>query len=344
MNAVMPHPVPFHADIETLPLVFEVLRHALPLQRIVHVGAGLGTGPVHAWRSWNLAGAILIDAQEDRVAKLQAQFRDREGWAFVAAAVGKAGEQLFYHVSNPDESGLVAPQDLQRLWPNLKHTEQTLRSVQSLDDLVAGVWSQEAQNKDAWLIIDTLPAAAILKDAANVLARCSVVVARLIVGETAIEDARFDDVDQVLNAYGLRHSLLIATHHPAIGYGLWLRDGQQEHLETLARERAALEEAHRKALAQERAAMQQAQDEALVKLRQELDRKEAQIAALQQVQEETLAKIRQDLKQKEEQLAALQQQLAERDARLALMEQEIIRAEAQIDLIKDLVLRDGQTL
>ncbi|HEH9408461.1 TPA: hypothetical protein SIA33_001436 [Aeromonas salmonicida] len=128
----------------------------------------------------------------------------------------------FHRASNPAESGLIAPEQLRGLWPNLDlvSIEQNAAAV-TLDAL----W-HDANQAINWLVLDCLPAAVLLRGGTQLLAQADVVVVRVAVDDRLdIEpSARQSAADVLLHTAGLTCVQLLPQRHPALFYAIYVRD------------------------------------------------------------------------------------------------------------------------
>jgi hypothetical protein len=333
MNAMLNFAV---TPISPLPHLLQALRALYPPQCVVHVGIGQGIGELVEWRNWaDLPSAVLIDSDD---ARLQwARHGVPASWRVLHTTVAAtAGKHVYYRASNPQEDGLVPPEQLKPWWPQLSTLGTDTRRAQTLDQVMQldGSATPDAAPADTpatpghWLLLDCLPAAQLLRGASALLARTSVVCARTSQAPTdsaaPLADTGHQALIDLLAPQGFVLLGQAETHHPALGYTV------------LARQPAAL-------LAQaaaHAAAQAAAQATALAATAAEapapVDEREAQAAQLVELVTGEKAGA------PSLNPSALQ---AENDAlhqRLALLQEELLRAEGQINLIKDLMLRDQE--
>lgn len=299
MNAMVQLAQP--ATSALVPLL-QALRALYPPACVVHVGIGQGIGDLATWRQWpEVPRALLIDADNTRLQ--WARHAPAPGWQVLHATMAAtAGPHPYHRASNPQEDGLLPPNQLQAWWPHLStlatdtHTAQTLDSV-TQSDTPSDVPSHVPGH---WLLLDCLPAAQLLRGASALLARTSVVCARTSQAPTdssaPLADTGHQALIDLLAPQGFVLLGQTETHHPALGYTL------------MARQPAAL--------------LAQAAAHAAAQVPAELPAEVAEPAA--PAHSELLAEN-----------DALHQ-------RLALLQEELLRAEGQINLIKDLMLRDQE--
>src|SRR5690606_38343140 len=138
-------------------------------------------------------------------------------WRDVVAP--KAGATIFHRASNASESGLLPIQDLRELWPNLAPGEQVAGDgATTLDALHA-----EAGTDINWLLLDCLPAAALLQGGAQLLSQVDVALVRVASGLPQEALAGQQAVDQVLGEAGMRCVHSQSERHPALAHVLYVR-------------------------------------------------------------------------------------------------------------------------
>ena len=307
MNSMVTPPMPTFAlqqGTRLLPPLLQALRALYPPQCLVHVGIGQGLGELVEWRHWpDLPAAVLIDADNTRLH--WARQRQPASWRVLHATVAPSkGQHLYYRASNPQEDGLVPPEQLKTWWPQLTTLGTETRQAQTLDELMDmdadASPAAEPTTPGHWLLLDCLPAAQLLRGASALLAHTSVVCARTSQAPTdsaaPLADTGHQALIDLLAPQGFVLLGQTETHHPALGYTI------------MARQPAAL--------------LAQAGAHAAAQVPAELPAEVAEPAA--PAHSELLAEN-----------DALHQ-------RLALLQEELLRAEGQINLIKDLMLRDQE--
>lgn len=318
------HQMPPHVSSRSpLPHLLQALCALYPPQCVVHVGIGQGMGELVQWRQWtDLPRAVLIDADDTRLS--WARQNTLSTWRVLHATVAQTdGPHPFYRASNPQEDGLLPPEQLKVWWPQLSalaaetRPAQTLDQIMAMADTEASPLPKQGTNQDSpnhWLLLDCLPAAQLLRGARALLAQTSVVCART-------SQAPCDSTSPLADTGQLALIELLAplgfvplgqtdTHHPALGYTLLARQPTPQPTQAATNTPAQASTATAidppvtaqplTAFSQHERAAPQPQTHAL----------QAENEALRQ--------------------------------RLELLQEELLRAEGQIDLIKDLMLRDQE--
>jgi hypothetical protein len=341
MNAMLNFAV---TAISPLPHLLQAMRALYPPQCVVHVGIGQGMGELVEWRNWaDLPRAVLIDSDDTRL--VWARHGHPNTWRVLHTTVAPTeGKHVYYRASNPQEDGLVPPEQLKPWWPQLTTLGTDTRRAQTLDHIMqmtgtnagtdagveAGTDAAQPATSDTpghWLLLDCLPAAQLLRGASALLAHTSVVCARTSQAPTdsaaPLADTGHQALIDLLAPQGFVLLGQTETHHPALGYTI------------MARQPAALL-AQAQAAAAAAAALAQAAQQPAAPAADPVSEREAMAAQLVELVTGEKAGA------PSLNPSALQ---AENDAlhqRLALLQEELLRAEGQINLIKDLMLRDQE--
>lgn len=221
----------------------QLLSQLAPPAGVLLVGAGNGVGPwVQLLQILAVPSVTLVEADDNQFEHLQRSVPQRDGWRLRKQVVGPRTDTVTYHqASNAAESGLLEPESLRSLWPNLKTTHKQTRQAITLADL-----QDDADTPANWLLLDCLPALPILQGAAQQLAAFDVITLRVLLAEDAVPGsaAGADEVQATLQEQGFRCLALEASRHPAVGHALFVRDTAkqaQQREEQLAKNLAALQ-------------------------------------------------------------------------------------------------------
>jgi len=326
--------------VSPLHQLLQALHALYPPQCVVHVGIGQGMGELVQWRNWpELPSAVLIDADDTRLQ--WARNGQPHTWRVEQATLAAtAGEQPYYRTSNPQEDGLVPPEQLQAWWPHLQNLGTDIRTAQTLDQIMRMSLTDLGTAHDTapslpghWLLVDCLPAAQLLQGASALLAHTSVVCARTSQATSGLTtsapttptastspEAAPREVDtssqaliDLLRPLGFVQVAQTETHHPALNYTVMARPPAALLAQAQIRSMALADAAIANALANAEAAAK------------------------------STANANEALAQPQQPNPFDTQ--AENDAlhhRLALLKDELLRAEGPINLIKDLMLRDQE--
>lgn len=358
-----------------------LLQRLVPPGAVIHIGSGIGVGQMHSWRNWGVPRALLLDAAYG--VHQPAWFNPDTappGWSYEAALLSdRDGTTCMYQASNPAESGLLKPEELNMIWPNLSTKEQEQRPVTRLESLLAEPRHTELRAAaNIWCMVDCLPALPILQGAGAELQNWSVLWLRVLLKpfDGELQQANLPACQELLEPLGFHCLQINESNHPALGDAIFVRDWAawlQPRL-ALQEKLAADEHTQLKELSDAKEQSMQ-QLEELTAARNEqarlADERQASVKQLQQEQEAfsnlaaerlaqmeqltaarneqaRLADVRQSecntlkirLQEVENSKAMLESQLAELEHRQQLMNEEMVKAEGQIDLIKDLLLRE----
>jgi len=287
------------------------LRRLLPVEGVLHVGAGAGLA-AERYADWDVAAAVFVEAEASRHSKLAAMLPMRLGWSHHAALLSDhPGEQDFYLASNPDESGILPPESLAGLWRNLKTLARRPLQATTLETLLAA-WDGPTPALN-WAVIDCLPALPVLRGAGRHLDGWDVILARVIFDERQLpgQGASKPELDVFLAAHGYRCLAFLEERQPAVGCAVYVRDWKATLGARLAQAQQQIEQAAQARDEQARlAAQRQAELEQAAQARDE----QARLAAQRQAELEQTAQARDE--QADEAKAALEKLAAARQAEL----------------------------
>lgn len=202
----------------------DCLRQLIPINGVVHVGAGVG-GAALLYADWAVPAAVFVEANETLATRLSAVISGRSGWTSHTALLSdRDGEADFYLATNPSESGLLPPESLSRFWRNLKTREARPTKTTTLDALLSA-GSAEIQLIN-YAVIDCLPALSVLRGAEDSMAMWDVIIARVVLDEAQLAEqgARKSEVDRCLEARGYLFIASEEENQPALGRALYFRD------------------------------------------------------------------------------------------------------------------------
>jgi len=193
----------------------------MPPRHLTLVGAGNGSGP---WVRWMLSSALpsatLVEADENLIAPLQAAVAEAPGlWRVLKQVVGPETGSVTFHVASvSSESGLLEPESLRDLWPNLRTRQKQTRQAISLDKLLHD--DEPAAN---WLIVDCWPALPLLQRSQQALSAMDVVILRTHLGENTPAALELRSVENTFAHIGLRLIESEPGRHPKQGHTLFVR-------------------------------------------------------------------------------------------------------------------------
>ena len=199
----------------------DCLSSIYPPTGVMVIGAGNGSS---IWVQWLykkcVNPVILVEGNQKQFQLLKHNIPLNKEWVFLNKIVIFGSEpHIFHYVDNSRENGLLSPEQLHSLWPNIKcigeeaiHNGITLNSLQKSENLPLN-----------WLFIDCLPAPEILEHAGDMLHRIEVVVSMVVIQDEPFS-ASLKNLDKVLNEVGMRRVHLFQERHPSIGYAIYTRN------------------------------------------------------------------------------------------------------------------------
>lgn len=206
----------------TLPPMLDFLRDYMPPSHITLVGAGNGKSTWAQWFGAQATPATLVEAdthQFSALQRLQAAGNFANASLLHTVVAAEAGEVAFYTCSLAAESGLVPAEAVQQLWPNVHQLQASQRQATGLAEVLP------PQLPNQWLVLDCLPAAALVKHAASVLAQVDVVVARVLLTANQAHLIPGTGLAELAGLFpDFVQLALQPTRHPAIAYALLVRD------------------------------------------------------------------------------------------------------------------------
>ena len=212
---------PFSVPLTTW---LQFLRYFLPPSGILLIGAGTGSGSfVQMLRLMHQSNVILVEADDAQYLHLKRNLKPEETWQVHNVLVSPHAEtSTFYKAGNPSESGLIEPELLQNLWPNLK----TIQKCCNLPTVSVEELLRSAEQTINWLFLDCLPAAKLLEQAGSMLEQIDLLVLRVLIDEdvSSVNGETQADVQARLNAQGFRLVITEQERHPALAHVLYVRD------------------------------------------------------------------------------------------------------------------------
>lgn len=220
MEAV-PEPLAKSLSITTW---LDLLGAVLPAQGALVIGAGTGSGAVMQWLLLHGPdAACIVEGDERQYPHLTRTLLARPRWKLRRDVVASEPTAVVFHqASNPGESGLVAPSELRVLWPRLDGEPTTHNEMAVTLNAIA----KDVRGQANWLIIDCLPAAALIKGGDEVLPEADLVIARVATEHSLglPEEATLDAVREMLVGAGLRLVVCVGERHPALGLAIFVKD------------------------------------------------------------------------------------------------------------------------
>lgn len=215
-----------------------LLQSLFPPQAVILVGVSRSQPHLFDWPSVRADNILLVDAAPEALANTRQSFPKTTAWQMRSAVLADhAGEAGFFTASNPGEDGLLPPQQLAELWPNLRTTAERTCTTQTLHALVAEPeLAGLTKADDTWLVIDCLPALRILRGAGALLQRCKVISLRVLLEPLEQEEpgTTLAEAERYLAEHHFRCIHCTEENHPQIGQALFLRDDSVQHGKEIA--------------------------------------------------------------------------------------------------------------
>ncbi len=216
----------------------QLLQSLFPPQAVILIGVSRSQPHLFDWPSVRTENILLVDAAPEALANTRQSLPKTTAWQMRSAVLADhAGEACFFTASNPGEDGLVPPQQLAELWPNLRTTAERTCTTQTLHALLAEPeLAGLAGADDTWLVIDCLPALRILQGAGALLQRCKVIALRVLLEPLEQEEpgTTLAEAERYLAEHHFRCIHCTEENHPQIGQALFLRDDSVQHGKEIA--------------------------------------------------------------------------------------------------------------
>ncbi len=310
-----------------------VLRKLFPVKALMRVGVGRASC-LARYGEWEVERLFLVDVHEERLRRVMAEAEPAPGWeARVALLAAETGEVSCHVASNPLEGGLVAPEELAFLWPNLRAIETRSMEATTIDQLAREFGIDGELD---WLCVDCFPAMELLRGARDVLSRLDVLEARVVRARAVPDDLADllgeERLDDFMRGQGFARVGEVRERHPAVIRALYARDWKNRwHVDLRAAERLAArrEEELNAQLAESRE--REEKNEALIaRLHEEEHALREQLDA-QRERAEELASQLEEARQGEK---ALQARVKELEASLAEADREREGARRDLSLLE----------
>ncbi|HAW0441422.1 TPA: FkbM family methyltransferase [Escherichia coli] len=217
-------------NIQPISVWLDVLGTVFSPQGLLLIGAGSGNSQ---WIQWLLRQAqfpiLLVEGDKVKYKHLERSLRFNEDWTLQHEVVAqRPGPIEFHHASNPNESGLLPPAQLNSFWSNLEcvGTEHVEHAV-TLSSLL------ESQKNTNWLVLDCLPAATILMGAGPRLSDFDVIIVRVTFNNHLNTESGGDhnSIDILLQSVGLTCVNVVPQRNPALAHAIYVRDIKKQKIE-----------------------------------------------------------------------------------------------------------------
>ncbi len=142
----------------------------------------------------------------------------------------ESGEGIFFHASNPRESGLIPAEELRFLWRNLELGDGELLESRSLVDIFEE-HRRQCDWKFNWLTIDCFPAADLLRGMEKELSDLEVIEVRALNSPDPVAPAlggiRLEGCRQLLSEAGFVERIECEELTPGVVRAFFVRDWQR---------------------------------------------------------------------------------------------------------------------
>lgn len=156
------------------------LEPLYPITGAIHVGVG-GPHNLNVYKTLGVEKLLLIEANQTRCEIIKKHIPEDKDWKVVNQVVADIeGEAQYYELNNKNESGLIPPEKLKPIWPNIKLVEERTETVTTLDSLVCKYTEGEVREKYNLLVIDCLSSLSILNNAKENLENIDVLIVRVM--------------------------------------------------------------------------------------------------------------------------------------------------------------------
>lgn len=203
--------------------LLELLKDLMPPSHITLVGAGNGKGCLVQWLSGQSTPVTLVEAEEqlfETLQRVQAAGNFSQARLLHAVVAAEAEEVSFHTSSLAAENGLLPSEAVRQLWPNVQLLQVQQRLATSLPELLP------SEHANQWLLLDCLPAVALVQGAASVLPLVDVILARVLLHTKnkiyQIPGCGLAELAEFLPEFS--QVALQSTLHPDIAYALLVRD------------------------------------------------------------------------------------------------------------------------
>ena len=314
-------------DLKTATITtwLQFLRALMPPSGMLLVGAGVGTSPlVQLLKQWEEPNTILVEGDELQYQHLKRNLKHFESWHIHNVVVAPNKESVtFYRASNTSESGLINPEQLQGIWPNLRLKQNSIHGGVTVSDVING-----AEYPISWLMLDCLPAGSMLRSIGDALDEIDLIMLRVLIHESiALESGNsHEDIKFWLQEQGFRILAVLPERHPALAQVLYVR-GLQYQRSIYTQQKYRIDQ------------LTDVQDEQ-IKFASELQAQIKMIKIEKEKLEQENSELISRVAETQNHLQKQESECKEIVLRQQFMREELGKAETQIDLIKQLLLRE----
>ncbi|UOO81740.1 class I SAM-dependent methyltransferase [Uruburuella testudinis] len=192
-----------------------------PIKHVLLIGASSGACEWLGWlQQQTIPHVTLIETNPGDHPILQTETNIPSDWTIYNQLIAEhTGTTTFYHASLSSESGLIAPEKLTAIWPNIQTTQQQNLAALSLQDFTL---KQDLQPE--LLIINCFGAQSLLQHTTDLLQHTNIIIAKTSLDIENLPEADLTALAEYLHAQNFK---LIATEsgrHPKVAYAIFVKD------------------------------------------------------------------------------------------------------------------------
>ncbi|NOG31620.1 hypothetical protein HLB35_07285 [Halomonas sp. TBZ9] len=206
----------------------EALGRVLPLSQLTVFGAGKGKSTAIEWAAANgVKNVCLIEGNKDQYEHLVAVWQAlHPEWQLHNQVMQASANQAntFYTASLPAESGVLAPDALNVLWPNISETQRQPCEPKSLSSWAATHWKSAGQ----WVFIDYFCEADLLNACQDAFKNVDVLMIRVSTAEQSPKALSAKAWTTALEKTGFSVVHRKEERHPHIEHWLCIRSPSEE--------------------------------------------------------------------------------------------------------------------
>jgi hypothetical protein len=318
-----------------------------PSNSLVLIGSGsINSQWIQLLKDLNIKKALLIEADKSKFKDLKENISGHN-WNLKNAVIGEENEDsCYYEASYKTESGLIEPETLQKIWPNIS----TLKEIKCITKPLSEILEEEEKTPD-WLVIDCLPALSIIQGLGTFLDKIHVIVARSILTEHPSEKNTENKITEYLGSLGFNHLTTEKESNLAIGHSLYYKEKKFISIKSKAELLSISQKLHEESTEKlkKQTELNKKQTDTINQLTNTKEKSEkltitlqTQIHDLSKSQEnyqdktkQLMDKIESQEKESKINIEKLQNQILESNYRLKKTSEEFIRIESQIEIIKE---------
>lgn len=207
------------------PAAVGLLARLHPPHSVVHVGSQPAAAPSRVWQQWGVPHALLVDP----LAEDDTNSTPTPGWHTRSAVLADQAHPAatFHTTSLQAESGLLPPQALRAVWPNIQAVDAQPCATVTLGQLWASLPNPPPAPN--WLFVDSLPALPVLQGGKDLVASAEVLCVRVLLTNPAhnntppeLAACTLPPVRHWLADLGFVCGAVVETRHPALALALFV--------------------------------------------------------------------------------------------------------------------------